>query len=450
MAVRPGLPASFSFGGTQMLGTKSRKMRRPQHRFAVRTYPWAIQPIAIAPVLPGDTMEAARIQARVVTDPLKGKLAGWWTELHLFYVKHRDTAQSDNLQAMVLQPTVASGVPTVSGSAGATYAINGRPDFTRLALNAVVDEYFRDEGDTSADYVNTYPNLPNAKLGQSDWTNSSILTSDLDTIDDVNVDLNASGTITAEEVDAALTQWNWLRQNMLTDMTYEDFLGTYGVRTQAVRRNRPELLRSIRDWSYPTNTVTQGTGAVSSACVWSIAERVDKKRFFAEPGWLLLVSVTKPKVYRMYQNGAFVNMLDNAYAWLPAVLRDDPSTSLVSMTTLNGALQPITVTGGITADARDLFLYGDQFLYSAPTVAGGDTIAAGQPLDPARHAALGAINGAQTNSDRLDYPSATGSIERGQLFVGTTHNTQQVQLDGVISFDIQSQVDDMSPGRPAR
>ena len=447
MARRPVNPQRLSGINFGQPAPQGRAMRHPQHHFQVRTPPWVIQPVAIAPVLPGDTLERARIQARVVTDPIRSKLCGWWTELHLFYVKHRDTTRSNEFQQMVLEPGIASGMPTVSGSAGPTYSVHGRPDYTALCLEAVVNSYFRDQGDVLADYVEYSTGLPLAKLGRSDWSDSLTVTADITAVD-VNVDLNANATIMASEVEAALAQYNWLRDNQLVNMTYEDFLATYGVRSPRVQEHRPELLRSIREWSYPTNTVTQGTGAVTSACVWSIAESVDKKRFITEPGFLFMVSVTKPKVYRSRQNGSMSNHLDDAYTWLPAVLRDDPNTSLVDLPSVIGGLAH---TSHLTFDARDLFLYGDQFLASAPSVMGGGTVAGG--------ALWAANNSAETNKFgtvtglnaefRPDYPLGS-QAERNNVFAGTTNEVSLIQVEGVITFDVASSIIDTTPGVPDR
>ena len=46
------------------------------------------------------------------------------------------------------------------------------------------------------------------------------------------------------------------------------------------------------------------------------------------------------------------------YAWQPAILRDDPMTSVRAVTP--AGMVP-NVTAGQAIDVRDLFLYGDQF-----------------------------------------------------------------------------------------
>lgn len=69
-----------------------RRARRPQHTFNIRWRPFQIQPFVLAPVLPGETLKNALIQAQIWSDPLgvAMKNSGWWLECFLFYVKHRD------------------------------------------------------------------------------------------------------------------------------------------------------------------------------------------------------------------------------------------------------------------------------------------------------------------------------------------------------------------------
>jgi len=53
-----------------------RKLRAPQHHWSLRHVPFALQPFCIAPVLPGETMKNALLQARAVTMPIKSPLVG--------------------------------------------------------------------------------------------------------------------------------------------------------------------------------------------------------------------------------------------------------------------------------------------------------------------------------------------------------------------------------------
>lgn len=460
MAYRRIIPQNIQPRTGGALSSGSRSMRRPRHEAQFRIPPWCIFPFGFAPVVPGDTVTQCDVLGRVVSDPVDGKLLPWWLDIFGFYVPWRATAASTQLQAMALGNggtnfafnggTIA---PTVSGGGYFTSRLNGRPDFGALAYQAVVTEYFRDEGETYADHVHALSGMSMMKLGRSDWTDSLLATSVL-TGDDVNVDLNASGTIMASEVESALRSYELLRQGNLTEMTFEDYLGTFGIRvTPAEREFVPELLYHRRTFQYPSNVVTQGTGAVTSAVSWSVNERFSQNKLIREPGWLLFMVCVRPKVYRAQQTGAIINLMDNAYMWMPAVLRDDPATSLVAMDTVSGAVGSVSVnSGNHTFDLRDLFVHGDQVVYCSPSVAGADSIAAGgsvlENIPAAEVAKLPRATNWNT-AGRPDYPH-TGLTGATAYFVGSTNETNLIQGELTTQLSVLSTVLDRTPGVPVR
>ena len=54
-----------------------RRTRRPKHNFATESHVWEIQPILVAPVLPGETLDHMTLQSRVVTPPVKSPVVGY-------------------------------------------------------------------------------------------------------------------------------------------------------------------------------------------------------------------------------------------------------------------------------------------------------------------------------------------------------------------------------------
>jgi hypothetical protein len=405
------------------LPAAGRVNRLPKHTFNLSFQPWTIQPFVIAPVLPGETMRNALIQARVLTDPIKDPLIGWWCEYYLFYVKHRDLAGRDDFTAMMLDPqydmssyymgatAVKHNMTTYAGS-----AIN----WSKLCLDRVVAEYFRDEGEAEPAQID---GMPVARLGQENYMNSAMNDEDFEielgsvdyavqTQTDVDPDTAGDqGGVFASDIEAALRQYQFARANNLTDMSYEDFLRSYGVKVpEREELHRPELIRYLREWTYPSNTVGSD-GSVNSACSWSIAERADKDRFFMEPGFLFGVTVVRPKVYLMNSTAGAVSYMNNAISWLPAVLQDDPMTSLKKFATNTGPLGAATTDYWL--DMRDLLIYGDQFL---------------------NYAASSAKNGVYTPEvgEVASRYAATADLTR---FFKTV-DTYQVRADGVVSFQI--------------
>ena len=88
------------------LPRQGRVSRRPEHTFHVRYRPFQIQPVMIAPVLPGETLKQAQFQMRAVADPIRNPLVGWWSSWMMFYVPFRALpgAASSALQNLMLQP----------------------------------------------------------------------------------------------------------------------------------------------------------------------------------------------------------------------------------------------------------------------------------------------------------------------------------------------------------
>lgn len=335
-----------------------RKVRRPQHRFIIESKPWEISPICIAPVLPGETMKNLLLQSRVVSAPIVSSVVGAWIEYFFFYVKHRQMPSAANLVSMVFDPATTLG----AGAVNTAHYYDGRGfNFVGECLQTVVSEWFREQGEAYATGVTAgRGGRPLAKVGIEDFGESLVDTAVLS-------DGGALGG-TQEAQDKALELYEYLRAMNFTRMTYEEWLATYGVNVARVQeRDRPELLRYVREWTYPTNTVEPSTGVPTAAYSWGITERADKDRFFDEPGFIFGVQVMRPKVYFSNQTGHAAAMLDRVMRWLPAVMSDDPSSSLAEFTSAQGPYGKSAggFTNGYWLDVRDLFLYGDQFMDAA-------------------------------------------------------------------------------------
>lgn len=396
--------------------TTGRVLRRPQHTFQLRHKPFVIQPFLIAPVLPGETMTNLLLQSRAVTDPLNNALTGWWLEYYIFYIKHRDLDDRDEFVKMVLQPGYDLSA-LHSGADPDTYHSGSGLDWSRACLRRVVDEYFRDEGEVYSDH--TINGNPISKVQQRNWMDSLMLATVAEAGEGT---IGPATTDTASEIDAMMLQWEHLRAMNMTTMSYEQFLETYGVHTSAAEHNRPELIRYLREWQYPSNTVDPTDGSVASAVSWAVAERADKDRFFKEPGFIFGVTVARPKVYFANQDGAAVNMMDSALNWLPAIMMDEPATSLIELPA--GSIPVSAGTAEMWADVRDLFLYGDQFVNYALTDADSHLLA------------LPVLDGTRT------WYASTTDID--EMFVGATPASLVTQ-DGIVSISVKGTQVDQTP-----
>lgn len=399
-----------------------RKLRRPVHTFNLKSRPFQIQPFLIAPVLPGETFKNLLLQSRVVSDPIRNPLIGWHCEYYFFYVKHRDLDARDLLQTMMLDPDVdmssldgATSVPHYHTN-GTDLAIN----WSALCLDRVVEEYFRSDTDGTPTLID---GLPPAGLNRDSFLDSAIDNADYVTAADVNLSDagSAFGTeVRASEIEASMRLYEQLKQANLIEMTYEDYLRQHGVRVKAEEHHRPELIRYIKEWTYPSNTIDPTSGTPRSAVSWSIAERADKDRFIKEPGFIYGVNVIRPKVYLRNLTSSAVMLMNNAQRWLPSILRDDTYSSMAKVTAGDPPLD--SNTDAYWIDLKDLLLYGDQFLNYVPVDTDGVGVAL--PL-----AALG--------SSGKKYPT---SAMVDELFVTDTAGVSGVRQDGVVTLSIMSQI----------
>lgn len=403
----------------------NRVLRKPVHHFQLRTRPWQIQPSFIAPVLPGETMKNLLLQVRCVTDPIRNPLIGWWYEHYVFYVKHRDLARRDDLEDMMLNPSwtpaTAAGGDLTSAASVPTYHFGGHINWAQLCLQRVTEEYFRNEDEAwNSNLIDT---LPVASVNDSSWLDSVRNDADYEAIDPVVADGADTGTaLNASEVQAALRMYQLQRDNNFTDMSYEEFLATYGVHVALPEQHRPELLRYVRDWTYPTSHIDPATGAPTSACSWKVAERADKDRFFKEPGFIFGCTVARPKVYRSKQIGSVVDLMESAFTWLPALTREDYGASFIRQAA--GATGPLsTNTDEYWIDVKDLLLYGDQFVNFALTATDAGLVALPTAALQKRYAA---------------------AADADALFVSAAP-ANQVRQDGICSMQILGAQRDTSP-----
>lgn len=359
----PGMPLAQS--NVQILGAPQvgRKVRRPKHTFQVSHRPYQLQPFLIAPVLPGDTFNNALLQVRAVSDPIKNPLIGWWLEHYLFYVPHIAMPRVSEYKEMMLDPTYTV---TTDADEDPYYHPGGAVNWAKQCLQVVTEDFFRgdEEGWNDADKV--LDTLPLSSIVSDSWLDSVRDTTSIGGAEDEPEDP------LFPNLDASMELWQSLKLVGMTNATYEDFIAMFGVRApQGDIEAKPELLRYSRDWTYPTNTVDPSSGTPSSAVSWSIRERADKQRFFKYPGFIFGVTCARPKVYLSRQRGSASSMLDNAMAWLPAILRGDPDTAAAmgfreyantaGPLGAGGVATTSAPTNGYIVDVRDLFLYGDQF-----------------------------------------------------------------------------------------
>lgn len=384
-----------------------RRMRRPEHRFYVHFLPHVLQPVSFAPVLPGETLKQGLIQARVLSTPIVNRLTGWWAETYTFYVKHRHMEGASVWTSMMLDLGTDMASVTASADGAAFGYLTGQTMMARNAYRAIVNEFFRGDGETWNNGT-AGGGLCYARVRQPGWYDSILPATSMTTLPG-GVGASTIGGADLDQVGelgAAIEMWQHLRALGVTNLEYDDWLRSFGVRIAAPVDDRPELVRYTREWQAPATTVNVDATSqrVSAVVSWSLTERMDKDRFFREPGVLMTCVVARPKIYHSVAHSG-LGLLNNAMGW-QTPFAAGPYAGVIPLTGSPWSSQVF--------DTKDLYLHGDQYRYAAR-----GTLPTGLAFD----------------SGRFAYPS-TDWINAQFTDAGSGY----LMMDGVVSYHILGQV----------
>ena len=430
-----------------------RRHRRPSEPFNVRSRPFEITPFMIHPVLPNETMDNLLFQVDAYSDPIVNRQIGWHANYQFFYVPLMALANPDlatgtfgsvsqeNIANMMLDTAYSITSAATAGAVSVPlYTFKGAVPWLGMCMDVIVNQFYRDEDDRFGADAHTGMEYPIAYVNQRSWIHSlkeeSTGTDDaeLPGVDEVE-DLDILSGYTTHQ-----SQWEIMRDSGQEDLSYDDYLRAQGVRGVSSRSNtlessdagvypRPELIRFVRKWTKPISTFDPADGSAATALKWSCAERADKRRYFKEPGFLVGVACTTPKLYMGNQKGSIVGLLTDAEHWLPKVLQGFGYTSVREV------LDSVTDGPLINQDEDYWFDLGDLFNYG-----GGGFV---NHTETAAQHVLGLPDGNPLNKRYLS------EADIKSLFVNSTDD-QHIYQDGVVSLDILTTVPaDTTPGSGA-
>ena len=214
-----------------------RRVRSPKHTFNLKARPFEITPFMIAPVLPGETLDSGFLQASVVSDKIANNLVGWWHEYHVFYVPIRALVSGEQQASSGLTPEMLNNlfldptydITTDYGGMSANnvpyYSFKAGMDWVRLVYDFIVKQYFLDEGESAT----LWDDYAIAHIDQGNLFNS--LKEETAGTDDAEL----PGVDEQEELDILpgftthYQQWEMMRDQGMTDLTYKDYLRSYGI-----------------------------------------------------------------------------------------------------------------------------------------------------------------------------------------------------------------------------
>ena len=313
-------------------------------------------------------------KSRMLSLPVKHPLAGAWLENWLVYVKFTD------LDRELGQSFISDDVSTSGYVAAADqprhFTGAGQIDWIKKCVERVHKAYFVHENETPR-FID---GVPQVKLNNVSWYQNCVF----------EAAAEAVPTADADELYAHLQGWQMLQQMQMTELTYEKYLETYGVRSIAENKGDPEILRFARSWTQPVNTVEPTTGAPSSAFVWSDQITMDKAKRFDEPGFILMLTAVRPKMFQANLGHSMVGNLWGFSDWYPSYNMQDPTAGVKKLLKDDHVFAAaLDDSGGETIlyDHRDLLMHGEQFInddahpYSLPMSTGLQTATGSEPED---------------------------------------------------------------------
>lgn len=332
----------------------SRIQRQPKHKFLLESKPMQIVPFCIAQVLPGETLKNLYFETRAVTDPIKNPLIGWSKEYYFFYIKITDFLV-DDLKQMFIDPDNATLPEADAGHGQYFYSPKGGYNYLYKAYQKIVNHWFRDEGEDFDDYKigSVYAGAQIRDIGFLDSLTDK---------DDMPEGEDVADATTLGDLDRLLDLFEMQRALGIRDMTYEDFLRSNGIAVPDKDEQKPELLYRFSDWQYPSNTIDPTNGTPRSAVSWVFKNGNRSPKRFKEPGFVIGLTVTRPKFYMSGLMGFASAFATRAWDWMPNYLRSMPETSLKRFAGDTGPLgDRTTAPDAYWLDMNDLLIHGDQF-----------------------------------------------------------------------------------------
>lgn len=404
-----------------------RSLRKPKHSFFITQAAWAMTPFMCHPVWPGETVKSLSYIAKMRSQAINTlhPIMGWWHEVFFYYVKHRDLKSRDTLTQFHVE-----GVPLddlISAPDPKHYYKGYGVNWAKLCMECIAQSDFRQkEEDVNSSLIDGYYGAP---LNIKNWMDSLTLAN---TGDPDQGELLGQYTTLDADVDPQYQErydhWERMTAAGLTTATFDDYLKSFGVKTDRVVKEDlhvPELMKYQKVFAYPK----WDTQVDAYSMIADVACSMEKDMFIREPGFIVGFTVLRPKVYATRQTGAAIELMNTPETWLPAVLWDQPYTSLRVMDNSESPLEPMD---GVTwVDIRDIAVHGDQYLNFPPVL-----------LEQLQNGYSVGVPIPQPNTNRR-YPT---QADADRMFTSRSVLGGHLDTDGLVSMQIASFIKDTTPG----
>lgn len=337
--VQPGMP-------------RTRKKRAPQFPIAGTMKPFGLYPLWATPVLPGETLNSCETKYRLISLPVRHPLTGAWFETWTVFCSLTDL--NTNFAQMFISEDVSPTAYQAGADRPRYFTKSGQIDYIKLAMDAIVKNYFRDEEEPDWD-THLIDGVHMAKRQSWDWAQNLMFKP---------VNLDATYLPSSLPEDGTLTPLEIMRLSGMSEITYEKYLMQYGVaQKEAVKEARiPEILRYTRDWTVPTNSIEPTTGRPSSAFSWSSTIKSDKPKRFDEPGFVVTIGCVRPKMFDPTLRSSMIGELWGFGDFFPVYNLSDPAAGLKLLDASHKVLNLPVGTDALMYDHRDLLSHGEQFI----------------------------------------------------------------------------------------
>lgn len=333
---------------------RTRHTRKPVFPVAGTMKPFGLYPMMVTPVLPGETMSGFEAKLRHLSMPVRSPFAGAWLEMWVVYVKLTDISHA------LAEMFISTDMPTTGYTADVDNQLlfqrPGSIKWVDMCTTKFHESYFLDDGEIRRE-VET--GIPMIRASNINWTQNLMFKPDDLTVSDLPS--NPDGQLTGLDLNALMS---------MSEISYEKYLQQYGVSPAVTTKmeHKPEILRYLRSWVTPTNTIDPTTGAPSSCWAWSQTATAEKPRRFDEPGFLCVFHSIRPKMAAGFLSRPYLNTLWGFADFFPAYNLTDPAAGVVGGSSdfepFYGSKLLEGTSKDIIWDHRDLLNHGEPFYNS--------------------------------------------------------------------------------------
>ncbi|ADR52447.1 hypothetical protein CKC_03490 [Candidatus Liberibacter solanacearum CLso-ZC1] len=339
--------------------------RHPKFPIRGAFSPFQLQPVCLAPVFGGETVEKVNVNLKLVSSRLKNSLSGFWHEFYCFYIPlisfddmYLDLAKFSSDSTI---NNVDSYCESVESGKKLNYYHRSGINYIKRCLKSVTETYFRPrENNVAVSWDKyTYKGLPICHVQSKGYIQ--------DFLPDEEIEQSVEETAESEQYKT----WEKLYAEGSTAFSFSDYMRYFGFDIERIKEEKvklrepypPELLGFHRSYQMPRDHYDISTGKYVSNLKFDYNSMLcyrRKRKYLNHPGFVLSLMVLRPKVYAKDQLGTFTSYMSDLNLFQPDVLRSDYNHSVRIFEKNKGVYSGRDSEYMI--DFADLYRNGEQFV----------------------------------------------------------------------------------------